>query len=63
VFLVYAVADDKELIMVGSTGTVQKTDFKIKNGGLKEKIVEGHQFAKTGRKYWPAQMKKKTLLY
>jgi hypothetical protein len=59
VFLVYAVGDEKELIMVGSTGTVQNDgSLKIKNGGLKEKIVEGHQFAKTGRKYsWPAQMK------
>jgi hypothetical protein len=36
--------------------------LKIKNGGLKEKIVEGHQFAKTGRKYsWPAQMKKEDI--
>jgi hypothetical protein len=35
--------------------------LKIKNGGLKEKIVEGHQFAKTGRKkyFWPAQMKRR----
>ena len=59
VFLVYAVGEEKELIMVGSTGTVQNNGtLKIKNGGLKEKIVEGHQFAKTGRKYsWPAQMK------
>jgi hypothetical protein len=32
--------------MVGSTGTVQNDDFENKNGGLKEKIVEGHQFAK-----------------
>jgi hypothetical protein len=32
----------KELIMVGSTGTVQNDGtLKIKNGGLKEKIVEG----------------------
>jgi hypothetical protein len=47
--------------MVGSTGTVQNDGtLKIKNGGLKEKIVEGHQFAKTGRKYsWPAQMKRR----
>jgi hypothetical protein len=38
--------------MVGSTGTVQNNGtLKIKNGGLKDKIVEGHQFAKTGRKY------------
>lgn len=59
VFLVYSVGDDKELIMVGSTGTVQNNGtLKIKNGGLNDKIVNGHQFAKTGRKYsWPAQMK------
>lgn len=60
VFLVYAVnGDDKELIMVSSTGTVQNDGtLKSKNGGLFDKIVNGHQFAKTGRKYsWPAQMK------
>lgn len=60
VFIVYAVNDDeKQLIMVGSTGTVQNDGtLKIKNGGLYDKIVNGHQFAKTGRKYsWPAQMK------
>jgi hypothetical protein len=60
VFLVYAVnGDEKELIMVGSTGTVQNDGtLKSKNGGLHDKIVNGHQFAKTGRKYsWPAQMK------
>lgn len=63
VFLVYAVGDEKELIMVGSTGTVQNNGaLKIKNGGLFDKIVEGHQFAKTGRKYsWPAQMKKEAI--
>ena len=57
VFVVYA---GKELIMVGSTGTVQNDGtLKSKNGGLHDKIVNGHQFAKTGRKYsWPAQMKK-----
>jgi hypothetical protein len=60
VFLVYAVdGEAKELIMVGSTGTVQNDGtLKSKNGGLYDKIVNGHQFAKTGRKYsWPAQMK------
>jgi hypothetical protein len=63
VFLVYAVAEEKELIMVGSTGTVQNDgSLKIKNGGLNDKIVEGHQFAKTGRKYsWPAQMVKEEI--
>ncbi|MBP6180986.1 hypothetical protein [Flavobacterium sp.] len=60
IFLVYAVeGEEKELIMVGSTGTVQNDGtLKSKNGGLYDKIVNGHQFAKTGRKYsWPAQMK------
>lgn len=60
VFLVYTVEEEeKELIMVGSTGTVQNDGtLKSKSGGLYDKIVNGHQFAKTGRKYsWPAQMK------
>ena len=60
VFVVYAVVgDEKELVMAASTGTVQNDGtLKIKNGGLYDKIVNGHQFAKTGRKYsWPAQMK------
>ena len=60
IFLVYAVdGEDKELIMVGSTGTIQNDGtLKSKNGGLNDKIINGHQFAKTGRKYsWPAQMK------
>jgi hypothetical protein len=60
VFLVYSVdGDEKELIMVGSTGTVQNDGtLKSKSGGLFDKIVNGHQFAKTARKYtWPTQMK------
>jgi hypothetical protein len=36
--------------MVGSTGTVQNDGFKkLRMVVLKKKIVEGHQFAKTGR--------------
>ncbi|MBF6609325.1 MAG: hypothetical protein ITG00_11435 [Flavobacterium sp.] len=60
IFMVYNdTGEDKDLIMVGSTGTVQNDGtLKSKNGGLFDKIVNGHQFAKTGRKYsWPAQMK------
>lgn len=63
-FLVYAVAaEEKELIMVGSTGTVQNDgSLKSKSGGLFDKIVNGHQFAKTARKYsWPTQMKKENI--
>jgi hypothetical protein len=37
VFLVYAVADDKELIMVVLQELYKMTDLKIKNGGLKKK--------------------------
>lgn len=64
VFLVYAVdGEEKELIMVGSTGTIQNDGtLKSKNGGLFDKIVNGQQFAKTGRKYtWPTQMKKENI--
>lgn len=64
VFLVYAVdGEEKELIMIGSTGTVQNDGtLKSKNGGLYDKIVNGQQFAKTGRKYtWPTQMKKENI--
>ena len=60
VFVVNAInGEGKELIMVGSTGTIQNDGtLKSKNGGLFDKIVNGHQFAKTGRKYsWSAQMK------
>jgi hypothetical protein len=59
VFLVYAIQEDnKTLIMVGSTGTVQNDGtLKAKNGGLFDKIVNGHQFAKTARKYsWKTQL-------
>jgi len=64
IFLVCAIdGEEKELIMVGSTGTIQNDGtLKSKNGGLHVKIVNGHQFAKTGRKYsWPAQMKKEEI--
>ena len=64
VFLVYAVdGETKELIMVGSTGTVQNDGtLKSKSGGLYDKIVNGQQFAKTGRKYtWPTQMKSENI--
>jgi hypothetical protein len=59
VFLVYSVGDERANYGWFYTGTVQNNGtLKIKNGGLKDKIVEGHQFAKQGRKYsWPAQMK------
>lgn len=64
VFFVFAInGEEKELIMIGSTGTVQNDGtLKSKNGGLYDKIVNGQQFAKTGRKYsWPAQMKKEEI--
>ena len=60
IFLVYQVEEENsQLIMVGSTGTIQNDGtLKSKNGGLYDKIVNGHQFAKTARKYtWISQMK------
>lgn len=60
IFLVYGIfGEEKELLMVASSGTIQNDGtLKSKTGGLFEKIVNGHQFAKTGRKYsWPTQMK------
>ena len=60
VYLVYYLKEDKkEIFMFSSTGTIQNDGtLKSKNGGMFDKIVNGHQFAKTGRKYsWPAQMK------
>lgn len=60
IFMVYAVdGENKELIMVASTGTIQNDgSLKIKSGGLYDKIVNGHQFAKTSRKYsWISRMK------
>jgi hypothetical protein len=59
VFLVYAMQEEnRELIMVGSTGTVQNDGtLKVKSVGLYDKIVNGHQFAKTARKYsWKTQL-------
>jgi hypothetical protein len=60
VFLVFQIEEENsQLIMVGSTGTIQNDGtLKSKNGGLYDKIVNGHQFAKTARKYtWLSQMK------
>jgi hypothetical protein len=60
IFLVFQVEEEnRQLIMVGSTGTIQNDGtLKSKNGGLYDKIVNGHQFAKTARKYtWISQMK------
>lgn len=64
IFVVYNNdGEEKELIMAGSTGTIQNDgSLKVKSGGLYDKIVNGQQFAKTGRKYsWPAQMKKQNI--
>lgn len=63
VFLVFDVKDnEKELIMVGSTGTVQNNgELKIKSN-LFDKIVNGSQFTKSARKFsWPTQMKKEDI--
>lgn len=59
-FLVFDVKEDtKELIMVGSTGTIQNNGTLKAKSGLFDKIVNGSQFTKSARKFsWPTQMKK-----
>lgn len=64
VYLVYSVENStKELVMVGSSGTIQNNgNLKTKNGGLYDKIVNGQQFVKSARKYtWPTQMEKENI--
>ena len=62
VYLVYALANGKiELIYIGCSGkkNADGTMFirKAGLGGLKDRIVNGHQFGKTpGRISWPTQM-------
>jgi hypothetical protein len=46
--------------MVGSTGTVQNDGtLKIKNGGLKEKLLKDTSLQKQVGNTWPAQMKRR----
>jgi len=64
VYLVYEVnGDEKELLFVGSTGTIQNNgEIKLKVGGIYEKLVNGQQFGKLSRrKAWPIQMKKENI--
>lgn len=63
VFLVYDVKDHaKELIMVGSTGTIHNDGALKVKSGLFDKIVNGSQFTKSARKFsWPTQMKKENI--
>lgn len=64
IYLVYQVSDDeKELLFVGSTGTVHN-DGEIKHsvGGIYDRLVNGQQFGKLSRRTaWPIQMKKENI--
>lgn len=66
-FVVACRGDDKELIYVGRSG--KKVDGvivhrKAKLGGIKDRIVNGHQFGKVARKKsWPIEMKRNELDY
>lgn len=60
VYLVYEVSgDDKELLFIGSTGTIQNNgELKHRAGGIYDRIVNGNQFGKLPRhKAWHFQMK------
>jgi hypothetical protein len=61
VFLVYSMdTAEKELLFIGSTGTVHNNgDIKHRAGGIADRIVNGTQFGKMPRRIaWPLQMKK-----
>ena len=64
IYLVYAVSgEDKELLFVGSTGTVHNNgEIKHRVGGIYDRIVNGQQFGKLSRRTaWPIQMKKESI--
>ena len=64
IYLVYDNSgDEKELIFIGSTGTVQNNgEIKLRVGGIFDRLVNGQQFGKLSRrKSWPIQMKKENL--
>lgn len=62
VYLVYALKSGKiELVYIGSSGKIEKGGSmfipEAGLGGLKDTIVNGHQFGKFARRIsWPAQM-------
>jgi len=63
IYLVYSLAKGKvELIYIGRSGKIDK-DGSISNrkaglGGIKDRIVNGHQFGKVPRRIsWPNQMR------
>jgi hypothetical protein len=63
VYLVYTLQDDStELIYIGCSGRIRKDGSMFIRtagfGGLKDRLVNGHQFGKIPRrKSWPNQMK------
>ena len=63
VYIVYALKNGKiELIYIGRSGKLNKDGSmfirKAGLGGLKDRIVNGHQFGKIPRRYsWPCQIK------
>ena len=59
VYIIYSVVKDKEdIIYIGASGKM-KQDGKIshRKGGLKDRLVNGHQFGQKRYKSWKVQMK------
>lgn len=67
VYIVYALKGGRiELIYIGRSGKVEKDGSifirKAGLGGIKDRIVNGHQFGKTPRKIsWPKQILKENI--
>jgi len=60
VYLMFSVKKDvKELVYVGSSGSIQNSgEIKIRQGGIYDRLVHGKQFKLTRKKSLPIQMKK-----
>jgi hypothetical protein len=64
IYLVYEInGDEKELLYVGSSGSIQNNGaIKHRLGGIYDRLVNGQQFGKLSRRTaWPIQMKKENI--
>lgn len=67
IYIVYALKNGKiELIYIGCSGKIDKSGSifirKAGLGGIKDRLVNGHQFGKTPRRIsWPNRMKKENI--
>jgi len=63
VYLMFSVdGDKKELVYVGSSGSIQNNgEIKVRQGGLFDRLVHGKQFKMTRKKSLPVEMKREKM--